>query len=639
MKTFSLFRNIIITILIVICGVFVVACRNNADILIEAESFDEKGGWVVDNQSMTVMGSPYLLAHGMGIPVADAKSRFDVGKPGDYHVWVRTRDWVKSFKKEGAPGRFKLLVNGIELEPVFGTEKADWNWQDGGVVSLKEGENEIVLHDLTGFEGRCDAIYLTRDIHAEAPVNEIGALDGLRHRVLGLGNPGDGGKYDFIVVGGGAGGICAAVSAARLGCKVALIQNRPLLGGNNSSEIRVGMTGYVCRPPYPMLGTLMDEMGGVGDFVLREAKASGDSTRIAVIQSIMDRYPEKWQANAGPIGNYEDEKKLNLVKGEENITLFLNTQVISARMKGNRIVSVTGKNIETGEELIFRGTTFADCTGDGNLGFMSGADYRMGRESKEETGENTAPEQADNLTMGSSVMWYAEAEGKDSTFPECPWAIQFNDSTCQPCLRGNWDWEVGLNNDQITEIEYIRDHAFRSVYGNWSYLKNHYHGKDEYADKALEWVAYIAGKRESRRLMGDVIIKEQDIVEKVEYDDACVVTNWGMDLHYPKPLDGVDDEPFLAISINAGHKDYLLPYRCLYSRNIDNLLMAGRNVSVTHVALGTVRVQRTIGVMGEVIGSAASLCTRYRTTPRGVYEDYLPELKELLKKGTGRRIL
>lgn len=622
---------------ILACAMAVAACKPATEILIEAESFSEKGGWVLDNQSMTQMGSPYLLAHGMGIPVKDAESTFKAGKDGDYRVWVRTRDWIKSFGKAGSPGQFKLVINGSELAPTFGTESLEWDWQDGGVVSLKKGTNSIALHDLTGFEGRCDAIYLTQDLEAGAPVNDLSALNSLRRELLGIDRIEDAGTYDFVVVGGGVGGMCAAVSAARLGCKVALIQNRPLLGGNNSSEIRVGMTGYVCCPPYPMLGALMDELGGVGDFVLMEAKREGNVERFNTIKAILDKHPEKLQSNAGPACNYEDDKKLNFIKSEKNIDLFLNTQAIDVQMDGDKIKAVICKDIETGKEMKFKSALFADCTGDGNLGFMAGADYRMGREGKEETGESLAPDQADDLTMGASVMWYALQKDSPSTFPECPWAIQFNDETCLALLRGNWDWESGLNNDQITEIEYIRDHALRAVYGNWSYLKNHYIHKDEYADKALEWVSYIGGKRESRRLMGDIIVKEQDIKEQVAYDDACVVTNWGMDLHYPKPIPGVDDEPFLAISISAGHKDYLLPYRCLYSRNIGNLLMAGRDISVTHAALGTVRVSRTIGVMGEVIGTAASICKKYGTSPRGVYEEHLPEFKELLVKGTGHR--
>ena len=172
------------------------ACQSDPDIMIEAESFAEKGGWVIDNQSDVTMGSPYLLAHGMGIPVADAKTTFKVGKAGDYRVWVRTRDWVKSCGKAGSPGRFEILLNGNALSATFGTESADWDWQDGGVVTLAEGENEIALRDLTGFEGRCDVIYLTRDLEAGAPVNDVPALDKLRHKLLGITKPEDGGTYD-----------------------------------------------------------------------------------------------------------------------------------------------------------------------------------------------------------------------------------------------------------------------------------------------------------------------------------------------------------------------------------------------------------------------------------------------------------
>lgn len=605
------------------------------DILIEAESFDEKGGWVIDNQSIMQMGSPYLLAHGLGIPVADARTSFKVRKAGEYHLWVRTRDWVKPWGKAGSPGRFEVEVNGGKPGAIFGTESAGWAWQDGGIISLKKGRNSIALHDLTGFDGRCDAICLSQK--AEAPANDIDGLATLRRDLLRTGKPSDGGSYDLVVVGGGIAGCCAAVSAARLGCKVALVQNRPVLGGNNSSEVRVGLSGLIMQQPYPELGNLLDELGGVGHWTNFEAQQDSTTERSRQILEILRRHPEKIQHNAGPASNYEDGKKLKLIRSERNITLFLNTQVISAAKEGNCISYVIGKNIESGKEVKISGKCFADCTGDANLGFLAGADYRTGRESRDECGEPQAPEEADGLTMGTSVQWYAVDKDEATDFPECEWAMQFNDGTCQRLMRGDWNWEAGLGRDQVEEIEYIRDLALRAVYGNWSYLKNHCSDKEEYRNAQLEWVAYIGGKRESRRLMGDLILREQDLVESIAYEDASFTTTWGIDLHYPDPIDGMDEEPFLAYSEATNVPAYAVPYRCLYSRNVDNLFMAGRCISVTHIALGSVRVMRTGGMMGEVVGMAASICREHSALPRDVYESYLPELKDLMAKGTGKR--
>lgn len=615
----------------------ITVCPLKADnIFIEAESFDKKGGWVLDNQSMGQMGSPYLLAHGLGVPVENASTVIQVRKAGKYRVWVRTRDWVKQWNKTGSPGRFEVLLNGKALDVTFGTEKASWHWQDGGTIMLKVGDNRLELQDLTGFDGRCDAIFLSSELDLFPP-DEGKLLAVFRREMLGLPvEPEDGGEYDLVVIGGGIAGCCAALSAARLGCKVALIQNRPVLGGNNSSEVRVGLSGLIAQQPYTNLGYLVDELGGVGHWNAWEAKRDSLSVRSRQIFGILQRHPEKKIHNAGPATNYEDEKKLSLLLSQENLSLFLNMQVFDVKKEGNKIISVVGQDIMSGKEYIFKGKLFSDCTGDGEVGFLAGADFRMGRESKEETGEPRAPLKADQLVMGTSVQWYTEDTPEVSVFPDCPWAIRFNEETCIPGFRGDWDWEAGLDRDQITEIEYIRDHALRAVYGNWAFLKNESKRKEEFAGKKLAWVAYIGGKRESRRLLGDIILREQDLLEKVPYEDATFTTTWGVDLHYPKPIAGMEEEPFLSYCDVQEIKPYPVPYRCLYSRNIDNLFMAGRNISVTHVALGTVRVMRTGGMMGEVVGMAASLCRKHQTLPRGVYEKYLPDLQVLMSRGVGK---
>ena len=599
------------------------------DIFIEAESMDSYGGWVLDQQSMATMGSPYLLAHGMGVPVADASTTVSTEEGGTYHIWVRTRDWTRTWGREESAGKFQVLINGVAAPEVLGTQDAEWDWQYGGKVLLEKGANTIALHDLTGFDGRCDAMYLSRSRRLrDGVVTQLRAPKEAQELAE---------EFDLVVVGGGIGGCCAAVTAARLGCKVALIQNRPVLGGNNSSEVRVGLSGKIMQEPYPNLGNLMDELGGVGRWNRREAKLDPDSERSKRIMEVLKEHPEKVIHNAGPASNYADDKKLALILAEPNITLFLSTHVNDVETEGNKIISVTGQNIKTGERTVFRGKMFVDCTGDGDVGFLAGADYRVGRESKAETGESLAPETADSMVMGTSVQWSADDTGTPSSFPSCPWALEFDESTYRPIVLGDWDWEVGLHRDQIKEIEYIRDYALRSIYGNWDYLKNRSSRKDEFTNHQLKWVAFIGGKRESRRLMGDIVLCEQDVLEGREYDDASFTTTWGMDLHYPKAPEGFEGEPYLAESKVKKHAPYAVPYRTLYSRNIENLFMAGRNISVTHVALGTVRVMRTIGMMGEVVGMAASICKENEALPRDVYTTYLEDLKDLMEKGIGKR--
>jgi hypothetical protein len=185
------------------------------------------------------------------------------------------------------------------------------------------------------------------------------------------------------------------------------------------------------------------------------------------------------------------------------------------------------------------------------------------------------------------------------------------------------------------EIEQIRDYALRVIYGNWDFLKNESQQKEDFAKRRLSWVAYIGGKRESRRLLGDVILKEQDLLAGTRFPDGTFTTTWDVDLHFPVRQDGFTGEPFLSRADMRAIKPFQVPYRCLYSRNISNLFMAGRNISVTHVALGTVRVQRTTGMAGEVVGMAASICIRNNCLPRDVYENHLSALEALMKAGIG----
>lgn len=400
----------------------------------------------------------------------------------------------------------------------------------------------------------------------------------------------------------------AQETAARLGMKVALIKDRPVLGGNNSSEVRVHLGGRIKVEPYPSLGDVVNEIGPTQG------------------------------GNAKPAAYYEDEKKMEMVLAEENISLFTNYRAFGVKTKRSRITEVHARHVETAEELSFSAPLFADCTGDGTIGFLAGADFAMGREGKDEFGEPTAPEKADKMTMGSSVHWYSVESGKESSFPEFSYGVEFNEENTEKVTMGEWTWETGMNFDQIKEFERIRDYGLLVVYSNWSFLKNNSSVKEEYKNRELEWVAYIAGKRESRRLLGDFILKERDITDYVVYPDASAPTTWTIDLHYPDPKnkEHFPDKEFKSIAVHKKIHPYPIPYRCFYSRNVDNLFMAGRNISVTHVALGTVRVMRTTGMMGEVVGMAASIAAKHGISPHGVYQNHLAELKTLMEKGVGK---
>lgn len=578
-----------------------------ASVLVEAERFTDKGGWSVDPQFTHAMGSPFLLAHGMGVPVADAVTQAELPEAGEWHVWVRTRDWAREWSDK-APGRFRLLINGTALPETLGTASGTWGWQKAGSLKLPAGTVTLTLHDLTGFDGRCDAIFLSKETSPQLP-ETLPELEAFRRRHGTVTPPKQVERYDLVVAGAGIAGICAAISAARLGLRVALFNDHRALGGCNSSGIRVGLSGNILTGLHPKLGQVVAEIG-----------------------------PAKG-GNAGPAERYEDERKLAAVKAEPNITLITPARLVAAKANNGHVCAVRVRHTEMGAERQLEAPLFVDATGDGALGAMVGADFRYGRESRAETGEKRAPEKGDRQVMGASVMWYSVscAEGAEQ-FPDMGWNLPFTEKTCEKVTRGDWDWETGMLWDQVAEAERVHNYGLAVIYANWAFLKNHYSGKAKYATRRLGWVAFLAGKRERRRLMGDVVLSETDVVGRKAFPDACLNTSWSMDLHFPEATNAkhFPKGPFKSKDFHSFFgKSYPIPYRCLYSRNIDNLFMAGRDISVTHVALGTVRVMRTCGMMGEVVGMGAAVCQRKRVSPRGVYEKELDELKALMVKGVG----
>ena len=582
-------------------------CRH--ELFIEAESFPEKGGWKVDQQFMDVMGSPYLLAHGAGVPVEDAASSVKLPGRGEWHVFVRTFNWVSPWFDGEGPGKFKVSADGVELSEVLGAYGNEWMWQYAGSFKAQSRNVRLSLNDLTGFDGRIDALYLTRDRYASLP-SSVDDIEIMRSRLLKNHSvPVDKGEYDLVVAGGGVAGMCAAVAAARQGLNVALIHNRPILGGNNSSEVRVHLGGCIECEPYPNLGNMIKEFGHTK------------------------------KGNAQKAENYEDGKKMSFVTQEENLALFLNCHVTDVEMKDGRITALLARDICTGELMRFRAPLFSDCTGDAAVGYLAGADWRMGRESVAQTGEPGAVATQDMQVLGSSVQWNTKDLGSCSPFPIFEYGKVFTEESVQKVKQGEWTWETGMLRDQVKEAERIRDHGLLVVYSNWSYLKNRSTVKEEFANLTLDWVAYIAGKRESRRLVGDIVLDQNDILNKIPYEDGTCSTSWSIDLHYPDPANTAffPGEEFKAICVQDPIEVYPIPYRCLYSRNIPNLFMAGRNISVTHVALGTVRVMRTTAMMGEVVGLAASVCHQTGCMPRDIYTTHFGKLQELMKEGAGKQ--
>jgi len=573
------------------------SCKKESyELLLEAESFKDKGGWVVDPQFVEQMGSPYLLAHGLGIPVSNAKTEVRIPSIGKYYVWARTKNWAPG--KWDAPGRFKILINGKVLKDDLGT-KEGWGWQYAGPALINDTVAIIELKDLTGFDGRCDAIYISNE--KSAPPENRDELSKWRKRLSGESEiPQKNESFDLVVVGGGIAGCAASIAAAEQGLKVALIQDRPVLGGNASSEIRVHTEGITWKS-----------------------------------DRILSMLNTAWWPNGSPESADDDKRRHEFIGKYSNISIFLNWRAFATNSSSNMITSVDARHTSTGERMRFTAPLFIDCTGDGWIGFWAGAEYMYGREDSSKFNENWdlhkelwSPANADNKVMGSSVLWRTADKGSPVSFPAVPWAMDVGGK--YSATVGTWKWEYSNNDmNQIEDGEAIRDHMLKAIYSSFYNAKQ----KPENANLALEWTSYLLGKRESRRLVGDYIYTFNDEKNMVEFADAVAMEKRAIDVHYQQNLKDSTQPDFLSEALYYKVDHYYIPYRTLYSKNIKNLFMAGRCFSTSHVGLGGPRVMNTTGQMGIAVGYAASLCKKYNTDPRGIYTSHITELKNLIETG------
>ncbi|MEM9061919.1 MAG: FAD-dependent oxidoreductase [Pseudomonadota bacterium] len=586
-------------------------------ILLEAADFDDYGGWLLDSQFASQMGAPYLLAHGLGRPVADARTSLTVEAAGEYEIWVHAKDWVPGHH----PGQFKLLIGGQALNTIFGANDQDWSWQSGGRITLPAGEVDLALQDLTGFEGRCDAVYLC-PTGAPEPADLDKNDRAWRKRLRGLpDDPVDAGHFDVVVVGGGISGCAAALTAARLGLKTALIQDRPVLGGNASTEIGL--------MPRGAQGAILQEIG--------QRDENGELQAYA------------------------------LLAAEPNASVHVDHRVFGVQMEGTKIISVDAVQARGGHERRFTAEIFIDASGIAMLGVLSGAETHLGREARDEFDEPYAPEQADDMHHGNTLFFRTRMAEDPVPFPEVPWATEISkdyanlsgqlvkpgvDNGPGPIIGNNpatpefrfgrkadvfpatHFWEYGQWMDPYKTGEQVRDYLMRALYGTFSNVKKL--DPDQYANLEFEWMAHVSAKGEYRRYRGDYVLSEMDIREHRKFEDAVVANDGSFCIHcaYEKGEGKYDFRLKDWIFDNRDKEPYSVPFRCLYSVNIDNLMMAGKHISATHIAASSVKFMGNGAQHGVAVAAAAQLCIDLQTTPRGLYQNHLQVLKDKITELT-----
>ena len=397
---------------------------------------------------------------------------------------------------------------------------------------------------------------------------------------------------DVLVAGGGLAGVCAALAAARHGAKVILVQDRSRLGGNSSSEVKMHVVGANCHKSRP---------GWREGGILEELRLD-DAVRNP------HRSWELW-----------DFLLYDKVISEPNIALLLESTLYGVTVKGSRIETVMVRCDKSEVLYRIRAKVFCDCTGDCRLGLEAGAEMRWGREPRSEFNESLAPESPDRETLGSSILFTARDYGRPIPFYPPAWARKLTKEHLKFRPTNTWEYgywwiECGGHLDTIRENERIRYELLAIVMGVWDYIKNSGDHPSS-ANWGMDWVGMMPGKRASRRLIGDVILTENHLL-RGDFEDAVAIGGWPMDDHPSGGFDRSDIKPAQQIHTP---EVYNIPLRCLYSKNVENLMMAGRNISASHVAFTSTRVMATCAVEGQAVGTAASMCARQGITPRELY--------------------
>ena len=437
-------------------------------------------------------------------------------------------------------------------------------------------------------------------------------------------------EYDVVVIGGGMSGICAALAAARHGARTALVHDRHVLGGNASSEIQM----HICGASENLAKPDLEESGILHEIML-DNKSRNDYYNFSIWDMVL----------------------FSTVKRQKNLTVYLSTAMESCEMgEGSTIRSIDAYQLTTETHWKISGKVFIDCTGNATLGYYAEAEFRTGSEGRDEFGEPDAPGQPNKERMGNTLLFKAVDRGHPVAFKKPDFARTFTEEELKyrthsavhgAQIKGEVDkayvrmtsfstssvdygyWWIelpGETDDIIDEYEQIRDELVSCIYGIWDHLKNGGdHGAENYD---LEWVGMLPGSREGRRLIGDYILNENDILSNRQFEDAVAYGGWPMDIHTAKGLYDFDELPSRVISFDGA---YTIPYRSYYSKNISNLMMAGRDISASKMAMGSTRVMGTCAVGGQAVGTAAALCIKYDCDPRGAQE-HMRELQQMLLK-------
>ncbi len=425
--------------------------------------------------------------------------------------------------------------------------------------------------------------------------------------------------FDVVIVGGGLSGLCAALASSRGGARTALIQDRPVLGGNASSEIRM----HICGATANGVKHDAEETGIIHELIL-ENKRCNDYFNYSIWDNVL----------------------LQKAKAESRLNLFLNTSMNDVETDGDRITKIHCYQMTTEKHMDFEADIFIDCTGNGTLAFFAGAEFRSGCEARREFNEPDAPNEANNDRMGNTLLFKAVDRGTPVTFDRHDWARRFTEEDLQFRPHGNscadvsptedpdatagteektqaksfysfgldygywWIELPGCGDDYVSDYEEVRDELVRCVYGVWDHLKNEGdHGAQNYD---LEWVGMLPGVRESRRVVGNYFLTENDILSNRRFPDAVAYGGWPIDNHAPRGLDDTDKDPSFV-----RHYDglYTIPYRCYCNKQYKNLMQAGRIISATKLAMASSRVMGTCAVGGQAVGTAAAMCIKKNCAP------------------------